>query len=817
MRGLLLSATLVLAGCSHRPPEDLQTLYQKAQANFEAGETIRASDGAERGRALSIQRHDELMEWRFRLLQADILVFARRPEPVLAVLDVRMPERPEFAAMAARRTMFQACAYAILHRGQEADDFLERARQAAERARAPEVVAEVQMMQGIRLIGQQRYTEGLAVLTSARRLAQSVGSAYQEAGILLNIGMNSLRQNRYDDAANYFLETSQVATPARSMLYALSRQNLAICYKNLGELDRAIAIEQEAVVRQEKSGNKPYLALALGELGRTYLLKGDLRRAAASMDRALTLSLETDDTIDAAVWASNLSGVYLELGDLANAETLNQESIRLRRTLKSPVLFYNELNAANIARARRDFADAARKYEQAMKDGSTESSVVWECQEGLGAIALAEGRLPEAASHLEAAVSKVERVRSSLDSAEFKLPFLTRLIRLYSLYLETLLQQGQIERALAVADSSRAQVLAERSGAAPVRRLPAGAYGELARSTGAVLLSYWLGPERSHAWVVTGREIHHVDLPPAREIEPLVAAYQDAVERSLADPARIHLPAGERLFAAVVEPVLQWIPPGAHVIVTPDGALHGLNLESLPVPSPNGEPHYWIEDATISIAPSLALLHQEQAKAAGSAKRLLLIGDPVGVDKAYPPLAYAAGEIAAITQRFGPGRSVVISRENATPGAWSAANPGEFRAIHFTAHATANRESPLDSAVLLAGGKLYARDVMATSLTADLVTVSACRGAGIRLYSGEGLVGFSWAFLHAGARNVIAGLWDVNDQSTSKLMDALYREIAAGKDAATALHTAKLELVRTNGNLRKPYYWAPFQHYTVAP
>jgi CHAT domain-containing protein len=160
---------------------------------------------------------------------------------------------------------------------------------------------------------------------------------------------------------------------------------------------------------------------------------------------------------------------------------------------------------------------------------------------------------------------------------------------------------------------------------------------------------------------------------------------------------------------------------------------------------------------------------------------------------------------------------VVLRRAAATSQAYRDAQPGRFRAIHFTAHATANRESPLDSAVLLSRGKLYARDVMDLPLTADLVTVSACRGVGLRNYSGEGLVGFAWAFLHAGARHVIAGRWDVNDQSTSALMDVLYREVAAGKRSSEALRGAKLAMIESRGNLRKPYYWAPFQLYTVAP
>jgi len=102
-------------------------------------------------------------------------------------------------------------------------------------------------------------------------------------------------------------------------------------------------------------------------------------------------------------------------------------------------------------------------------------------------------------------------------------------------------------------------------------------------------------------------------------------------------------------------------------------------------------------------------------------------------------------------------------------------------------------------------------------LHAQLVTVSACRSAGERAYSGEGLVGFAWAFLRAGASRVVAGLWDVDDRSTADLMDRLYSGIAAGDSAAQALRSAKLALLASGGNAGKPYYWGPFQLFTVAP
>ena len=139
--------------------------------------------------------------------------------------------------------------------------------------------------------------------------------------------------------------------------------------------------------------------------------------------------------------------------------------------------------------------------------------------------------------------------------------------------------------------------------------------------------------------------------------------------------------------------------------------------------------------------------------------------------------------------------------------------------IHFTAHAVANPESPLDSAIMLSGAdhafKLYARDVAEHPLNAELVTVSACRSAGERAYSGEGLVGFSWAFLRAGARRVIAGLWDVDDRSTADLMDQVYAKIAARVPPPRALREAKLAALRKGGTFARPYYWAPFEVFTV--
>ncbi len=159
----------------------------------------------------------------------------------------------------------------------------------------------------------------------------------------------------------------------------------------------------------------------------------------------------------------------------------------------------------------------------------------------------------------------------------------------------------------------------------------------------------------------------------------------------------------------------------------------------------------------------------------------------------------------------------MLSGKDATPVAYFKAKPENYALIHFVAHGTASRISPLDSAVVLSEDgtsyNLYARDIARNKLNARLVTISACDSAGNRIYSSEGLVGLSWAFLRAGAQRVIASLWEVNDASTPQFMDHLYSAMATGEDPESALRAAKLALLRSETVNRRPFYWAPFVLY----
>jgi CHAT domain-containing protein len=92
----------------------------------------------------------------------------------------------------------------------------------------------------------------------------------------------------------------------------------------------------------------------------------------------------------------------------------------------------------------------------------------------------------------------------------------------------------------------------------------------------------------------------------------------------------------------------------------------------------------------------------------------------------------------------------------------------------------------------------------------QLLTLSACNtGVG----DGAEVEGFGTLAQRQGAKSVIASLWPVADESTSRLMQEFYRirESSPGMTKLEALREAQLELLHGAGTpYAHPYYWAPF-------
>ncbi|MCU1349035.1 MAG: Tetratricopeptide 1 repeat-containing protein [Acidobacteria bacterium] len=616
-------------------------------------------------------------------------------------------------------------------------------------------------------------------------------------------------QDHYGEA----IALNETALPvARSLkldaFIAKINVNLSWQYAGVGQYERAEEAAAEAYPAAVRAGASYDVVLSLLNRGNSHYLRRNFQEAAQWYRQAYTIARQTNDPTAGSL-AGNLAFVALQANDYAAARRYNQEGLVLKHAAHDAAAeLYSVLVDARIAMGLGQWPEAEPLLQRVVqKTGS--KPLKWEASMRLGQVYAATDRPALADREFRRALDGTDEARGDVAREELRLTFASTVTELYNAYVDFLVTSGRAIDALRVTEQSRARTLTEGLGF-DIDRAAAIDPKQIARDKGAVVLAYWLAPERSFLWAITADQVQVFPLPSSTTI----AAEVDAYSRELLGPRSTLSERGAKLWRTLVGPAAPFLPRDARVIVIPDDRLNAFNLETLVAGA--SRPHYWIEDVTIETAASLQLAARGKHERGGG-DRLLLIGDPhVPASAEFPPLAHAGAEMDRVRRHFPS--TTALAGDAATPHAYETSAGGNYAFVHFVAHGTANLKRPLDSAVILSpdadGYKLYARDIVKHPLSARLVTISSCHGAGTRAYEGEGLVGLAWAFLRAGAHQVIAALWQVSDRATPQLMDRMYAGIRAGRDPASALRDAKLQLMRSSPIYKRPLYWAPFVLYS---
>jgi CHAT domain-containing protein/tetratricopeptide (TPR) repeat protein len=814
----LTLAALTLAAC-REPPESLDKDLSQARQWLRHERFGRVLDRADGWLRLAEERRDLKAQWRFRLVKAEALLGQETwSEVALGLLNdpVQAPGDASWADDRAEWFFLKARA-SYVDGTPDVDEFLDDALQAAERAGRADLMAEVHLRKGFRIRDAGRTDEAHRVFADVLSEAKRHGDLNLQARAQDYEGALLVDESRYDEAIPALESSRALAIAADAPATAARAEgNLGVAWLRLGDYDNAKARFEIAETEFERIGNPFEVQIWTGSAGNVSHERGDLREAKRAYTRAVEISRGLQVPKWTGRWLSNLATVSIEQADWDGAEKFNNEARDLKARTKDAAYVASSLNnAGRIALGRGDPDTARGLFTDALRQNSEDPKAVLEAHTGLAEVYARKGLTREAEAEFRSTLARIEDRQSKLFKTEYRLSWLASLIGFYQNYVDFLVSQKQTDRALEAAESSRSKVLTSQR----IPPLGVTEYRRLARRTGSVLLEYWIGRERSYLWVVSPEKVAFHVLPARSELTPLIRSYR-AVVTGGRNPLGAAYDTGIALYNALLAPALQDSGSATRFIVVPDDELYSLNFETLP--DGINYNRYWIDQATIRIAPSLNYLATNVGhRGTGAPPGLLVIGDPDSSLPQYPHLEFAGREVAAIAEVMSASHPVVVEREAATPDSYAGHNPAQFGLIHFAAHAAApaRLESALESAVILSGPpdrcRLLARTVMSIPLHARLVTVSACRSAGGRTYGGEGLVGFAWAFMKAGADNVIAGLWDVNDHSTVLLMKSLYGEIARGVPPAEALRTAKLAMIHGGGSYARPYYWAPFQTYTA--
>jgi CHAT domain-containing protein/tetratricopeptide (TPR) repeat protein len=354
------------------------------------------------------------------------------------------------------------------------------------------------------------------------------------------------------------------------------------------------------------------------------------------------------------------------------------------------------------------------------------------------------------------------------------------------------------------------------------------------------VLEYWLGSRQSYVWIVTGKAFRAVRLGARasieRRAEDLAAllhaparpapgngfeALAAAETRRLEETAR----AAEALAATAIGPDVRRNLPRQIAIVA-DGDLQDLPFGVLP--GADGRNLGTTHD--FSYLPSITTLRwlrrpahkdsQPASVAVFAAPLLEPVGASAGEAAGGPgPLAFSRVEAESIAAFLPTDRVWLALGADATRGNAIAADWRRYSIAHFATHAVVDRRRPELSGIVLslydAGGRpqdglLRMNDIYNLDMPVDLVVLSGCETAAGREMDSDGVLSLSRAFLYAGARQVVASLWQVEDRATAAFMREFYRELLVEHmPAATALRIAQQRISRDN-RWASPYYWGGF-------
>jgi CHAT domain-containing protein len=182
------------------------------------------------------------------------------------------------------------------------------------------------------------------------------------------------------------------------------------------------------------------------------------------------------------------------------------------------------------------------------------------------------------------------------------------------------------------------------------------------------------------------------------------------------------------------------------------------------------------------------------------------------------PLPSAADEARFVAATLSGSGTTLLLGDAATEGNFKRQPLEEYRVLHFAVHGVMSTRFPDRSALLLRpntddDGLLQAREILGLRLNADLVTLSACDTGNGATYGEDGVASLVRPFFVAGARAVVANLWNADDTFSLALMKAFYRHLAGGEDAGMALRDAKLDMQQEFGPEAVPKLWSGFLMY----
>ncbi|HXV15097.1 MAG TPA: CHAT domain-containing tetratricopeptide repeat protein [Candidatus Krumholzibacteria bacterium] len=704
----------------------------------------------------------------------------------------------------------------------------------------------------------ERQGDGAGTKSTYQRalvIAQELGDKSQESDVWNNLATMEYEHGDLAVSERYFRRAYLLKRSVDAPDIDAAAANVADISVLLGSYSAAESVLVDALARSRKWGYTSGVHTLLCELGNVRMAQGRHTGAVSCYRRALSSHGSIENRVEA---ATGLAAALTAQGDVdaANA-ALDSHLVDLGRVTPSAWRAAAYVMWARTLRAGGNVPRAGRTARAAWDDAASRSDTT-------GAVVAATelGMCLREAGEVETAYAWFQRARAmfiarSLRASEFHLREAQRvslaepLLELSPVLLDwpREVKRGERERRLFdFIQEIKARTLLER--VADPRRardidpsfsIPATAT-EIQTTVlrpGECLVDFTFAGRNLLAFAVTTEALLMVRIDNADDIQKHVSRYHRLLAQRPAEssePGDVHA-AARSLGMALFGDVAQLVGPSTRVYVATDGWLAALPVETLVCPSDPDVPMLVARD--VVRVPSATMLRLQRGRiarpyATGNYASVLAVASQAS------ELQGARREINRLASRYQNVERLRASDRDAFIEAI-----GRHDVVHVASHVRVDAERPWHSGILItdagpsgAGGERaaggqetpapggvaeastidptralpvdpYARAAQIAEAQSDarLVVLSGCESALGRATQGEGVLGVAAAFFAAGARSLVASIWEVDDAVTADLMERFYAQLSEGKSVAAALRAAQLDVREDRPH---PFYWAGF-------
>ncbi|MEH2192628.1 MAG: CHAT domain-containing tetratricopeptide repeat protein [Nostoc sp.] len=686
--------------------------------------------------------------------------------------------------------------------------------------------------------------KALDFYNQALPLSRAVGDRTGEATKLNNIGTVYNDLGEKQKALDFYNQ----ALPLRRAVgdrtgEATTLNNIGTVYDDLGEKQKALDFYNQALPLIRAVGDRSGEATTLNNIGRVYSALGEKQKALDFYNQALPLWRAVGDRAGEATTLSNIGTVYYALGEKQKALDFYNQALPLRRAVGDRtgeaitlgnigVLFQNtnrpteaitnleqslqislEMRRGLQRENRQKFLQENGEYATALVDVLINQKKYAQAFEWVNLFTTAD--LADYTRLINAKVANPE-AQQSLDNWSKK-----------NQQLEALRQRLQSDRSESLPQQIRqleAQVYSEAENIS--RRFPEVA--ELFETTPAdiknltssipagtvvvqpVLLTNVSDmPNNVAFFIFTKGELSVIkkSINPT-DFNKLLTQYLKQVQD---DSDANYAETGGKLYDILIRPIEDKInalsPKELSIIAT--GQLRHLPFETL---YDTKTKKFLIQKYPVNYLTRISNNSLKSLDVQNAVFRkpqaVLAFGNPVPSDPQNLPGAEA--EVRNIKEIL-PDSEVYI-HEKATLEQFKSQALG-FSFLHLATHGCFQTEdckkvNLKNNTLLFADRTLDIANAALLGLQGtQLITLSACQTAVDTNFNDLGIAGVAYIFERAGAKAVMASLWEVDDEATQQLMIQFYQNLKQGMTKGEALQKAKLKLIEDH---RHPFYWSPF-------